>query len=123
MAAAVDAVAEVDDTGSIEMINHHAEAMFQVDPSRCVGRPLASMLSKKSASRFTKMLRALVKDQEVQHCRKDMEGKRRDDSTFPLRLSMSRGYLGGRLMFVIFMKDISRWESFFLLSFSSSVVF
>ena len=108
LAAAVDAVAEIDEQGNIEMINHHTEAMFQVDPSHCVGRPLASLLSKGCTPLFKHMIHSMAKDPDRENLQEDLEGRRKDGTLFPLRLSLAPGYLTGRLMFVVFMKDISR---------------
>ena len=110
---AMDAIIIVDEMLAITVVNSAAESMFGYPAADAIGKPVLDLVPPASAADLRVAL-----DQTLGGARKPMlfsagcyaAGKRRDGSTFPIDLSISRTAVDGRASLTIVIRDVSEWK-------------
>ena len=110
---AMDAIIIVDETLAITVVNSAAESMFGYPAADAIGKPVSTSFRRRPLPSLRVAL-----DQTLGGARKPMlfsagryaAGKRRDRSTFPIDLSISRTAVDGRASLTIVIRDVSEWK-------------
>lgn len=107
--AAVDGIVIIDESGQIDTLNEAAETMFGYQPGELLGRNVSLLMPEPWASRHDDYIRNYLTSQRprVIGVGREVEGRRKDGSTFPVDLSVGEGSFQGRRFFVGLMRDIS----------------
>lgn len=108
-----DAVVVIDDRGIIQGSNSAAEALFRCTESEMVGRDVALLVPEPCSSEgdsFSQRCRKTMADQ-IAGCPREVLGRRKDGSLFPMRLTMSEVTQGGEMFFLGIMRDLSELET------------
>jgi diguanylate cyclase (GGDEF)-like protein/PAS domain S-box-containing protein len=106
---AVDAIITIDAEGRIESFNPGAERMFGYRAEEAVGREVAMLMPEPDASRHQGFVRRYLSGGEARviGIGREVLGRRRDGSTFPMHLSISEMTVGGRRMFTGIARDLT----------------
>lgn len=107
---APDAIIGSDETGRITLWNPAAERMFGFQGSEILGRSLTHLMPEHYREAHWKGLSRFLETGEGQILGKavEVEGLRKDGTTFPLEVTLSAQVLdGGRYRFTGFLRDIS----------------
>ena len=106
---AVDAIIAIDVTGIIKSFNPAAERMFGFKAAETVGRNVKMLMPEPYCSEYNSSLSRYWhtgRNKIIGICR-EVLGRRKDGSTFPLDLSVSELRLGDQLIFTGIARDIS----------------
>jgi two-component system sensor kinase FixL len=108
--AAVDAIAVIDRRGMIERFNAAAEGMFGYDAEDVIGAPLSMLMANDMATQHQGFVDSYVETgrKKIIGIGREVEGKRRDGTTFPLALSVGEARAENTVRFVGLMRDLSR---------------
>ena len=92
--AIVDApvgILQVDEAGRISLANHKLEAMFGYEHDELMGRPIEQLVPGKLRRRHAEHREHFLRDthDRPMGAKLDIEGRRKDGSTFPVRVSLS----------------------------------
>ena len=105
-----DAIISMNEMQHITMFNPAAERMFGYQSSEVLGKPLDVLLP----ARFVKMhqthIEGFIKSPDVirpMHLRGDIYGQRKDGTEFPAEASISKSDLGGEIMLMVRMRDVT----------------
>lgn len=107
---AVDGIITVDESGTIEYFNPAAERMFGYSAEEVVGRDVRMLMPPPHAEQHSEYLdhyKATGLRRIIGHGR-EVEGKRKDGTTFPIELSVSEVALGDRRVFTGILHEITR---------------
>lgn len=108
LATAADGIVVIDVDGTIQTFNQAAETMFGYRANEVVGRDVKilvpSMLHRQMEVALT---RYLTSGNQGGGPRREVEGRRKDGSTFPMELAISDSKVGGRRVFTGILRDIS----------------
>lgn len=109
MDQAVDAIVTIDEKGLIESFNLAAEEMFGFSTEEVLGRNVKMLIPEPDNAfhddYFAK--RHDTRDRRIVATSRDVLGRRKDGSTFPIELGISELELGGRRVFSGILRDIS----------------
>lgn len=110
MDASVDAIVAADESGRILAANRAAEMLFRHAPGTLVGAPVETLMPADLAARHSGFMRSYLDTGQARiiGIGREVRGKRRDGTTFPLHLSIGEARLGARTIFVGIMHDQSR---------------
>ena len=106
----VDAVITIDQQGLVMSFNKAATRMFGYAPQEAIGRNVSMLMAdhdRAEHDRYMQRFQTEGKSSLVGQPR-EMEGRRKDGSLFPLNLSVSRTGQGGALTFIGLIRDVSR---------------
>ena len=89
-AAAVDALILINDEGVIEMFNHAAEAIFDYPREQIIGQNVTVLMPEPYASEHNGYIQRYVEtgERRIIGIGRELVGKRRDGSEFPMDLSV-----------------------------------
>jgi len=108
--AAYDAIITIDQQQNITLFNRAAEALFGYDSSEVIGQPLLQLLPETSRKRHPEYInqfsRSPVQSREMSE-RNRIYGRRRDGSSVPLEIAISKINVGGLSEFTAVVRDIS----------------
>lgn len=109
MDAAVDGIIIIDERGLIETANPAAEKLFGYVSDEMVGRNVSMLMPSPYREEHDGYLEnySRTKDAKVIGVGREVEGKRRDGSLFPLYLAVSEVEFDGRRIFAGFVHDLS----------------
>ncbi len=106
---AVEGIITIDPTGIIESVNPAGAAMFGWAPRELIGRPVSLLMPEAEASAHGGHIARYLESGErrVIGTRREVTGRRRDGTEFPLALAVSEVDLGDRRLFTGICTDIS----------------
>ena len=107
--AAVDAVIVIDEVGIVESVNQATVDLFGYRSHELVGHNVRKLMPEPYASSHDEYMKAY---HDSGHARiigigREVEGKRKDGTIFPLRLAVGEGIEGDRRFFVGLLRDIT----------------
>jgi PAS domain S-box-containing protein len=106
--SAVDAVVVIDDAGTVHMFNTAAERMFGYRADEVVGRNVNVLMPSPHQEDHDGYLRRYLEtgERRIIGIGRDVPGKHRDGSTFPVHLAVSEVDLGKRKLFAGILRDL-----------------
>lgn len=103
---AADGIVIVSETGSIEAINPAAELIFGYSADEITSQSVTTLLPSGDRKADAELLHAMVDETAAQaSVRREAIGRRKDQSTFPMELSISGDRIGGRRRFTLIIRD------------------
>jgi PAS domain S-box-containing protein len=107
----LDGIVAVDEHGRIESVNQAAERMFGYSGDELVGQAFAGLLDERCAGAYRSMLRAAPGEAVIhsffcEECEGGL-GRRRDGSTFPIELAISRVKMKGGRLSIHIVRDVT----------------
>ncbi|MDH5514195.1 MAG: ATP-binding protein [Gammaproteobacteria bacterium] len=108
------AVITLNEEGLIESFNPAAEQMFGYQPAEINGRNSLALISSSHQKQLLDILAKLGKTTTGPHTEnsREISGRRKDGSAFPLSLSISRMQIENRLMFTAIAMDITEQQEY-----------
>jgi PAS domain S-box-containing protein len=108
--AAVDAIIVSDRNGQILRANPAAAKMFQYDVAEMVGQSLNMLMPQALAEIHDSFMSHHIEtgEKRIIGIGRDVEGKRKDFSLFPLHLSVGHSEVGGERIFIGILHDLTR---------------
>jgi PAS domain S-box-containing protein len=107
--SAVEGIITIDDRANVESINPAACRLFGYESRDVVGRNVKMLMPEPYHGRHDGYMEAYLRTGQARiiGIGREVVGKRKDGSTFPLYLSVSEFYVSGRRMFTGVVRDIS----------------
>ena len=107
--SAVDAIITIRKDGSIESVNPAAAKLFQYDPDEFLGRNVKFLMPNPWRDEHDGYLSDYLESGErrIIGIGRDVEGQRKDGSTFPMHLAVSDFRLDGEVFFTGIIHDLS----------------
>jgi PAS domain S-box-containing protein len=107
--AAVDAVVTIDEIGQVETFNPAAERLFGYSAAEVVGRNVALLMPEPDRSRHDGYLHRFLATAEAKviGTGREVVGRRKDGSTFPMHLSVGVADASGGPVFAGFIRDLT----------------
>ncbi len=107
--SAVDGILTIDAKGIIESVNPAAERMFGYAASELVGRNVGVLMPSPDRERHDGYLERYQETgrKKVIGVGREVEGRRRDGTTFPLDLAVSEVFIGGERTFMGTLRDVT----------------
>jgi PAS domain S-box-containing protein len=110
---AMDAIIIVDESFAITVVNTAAELMFDHRGADMIGTSVLDLVPAASVDELRQALNRTLQgagQPRLFSADRYAAGKRRDGSTFPVDLSISRSEAGGRASLTIVIRDVSDWK-------------
>ena len=109
VATTVDGIITIDERGHIESFNEAAEAIFGYEESEVIGRNVKMLMPNPHREEHDDYLKRYHQTGEARiiGIGREVRGKRKDGSTFPLDLAVSEVQLGDRRLFTGIVRDIT----------------
>jgi PAS domain S-box-containing protein len=110
---AADAIVTIDDHGQIESCNPAAERIFDYAASAMIGQKVEMLIPRSEFEGDGDSLAGYLSTQDGPGhiLRRELIGRRRDGSTFPIDLALSKRHDGARRLFTGVIRDISERRS------------
>jgi two-component system CheB/CheR fusion protein len=107
---AVDGVITIDDAGIIESVNPAGERIFQYSERELIGRNVKILMPEPDHSGHDSYLKHYREtgERKIIGIGREVMGRRKDDSLFPLELSISESMLPAKRFFTGIVRDISQ---------------
>ncbi|MFK7938782.1 MAG: PAS domain S-box protein [Roseovarius sp.] len=111
--AAVDAIIVSDAAGQIIRTNPAACDLFQYEPDQLAGQNVSMIMPSAIAHAHDDYMRHHIQTGESRIIGKgrELEGLRKDQSVFPLHLSIGRTEVAGKTLFVAILHDLTRHKA------------
>lgn len=112
--AAVDAIITIDASGLIESANRAAERLFGYDASDLIGHNVSMLMPSPYREEHDCYIRRYLRTgvKKIIGLGREVNGLRRDGSTFPMELAISELRVADRIMFTGIVRDISERKQF-----------
>ena len=109
IAAAVDGIITIDRRGVIETVNPAARRLFGYSSDEMVGRNVSRLMPEPFRSEHDSYLTNYLSTGTAQviGMGREVVGRRKDGSTFPMHLSVGQAAVGEELHFIGIVRDIS----------------
>lgn len=106
---AVDGILTIDEAGQIESVNPAVTRIFGYRPDEMVGRNMRVLMPEPYRSESDGYLSRYLPPSEkrVVGIGRELEGQRKDGSTFPLELGVSEMWLEGRRVYTVLIRDVT----------------
>lgn len=108
---APDGVISIDQSQNIVTYNPTAKNIFLYDKDEVIGKPLLILLPDKSKSVHRDLVMNFHKDEStnarMMDAREEVLGQRKDGTTFPAEISISKSYIGDEVFFTAFVRDVT----------------
>jgi len=107
---ATNGIITIDERGKIETFNHAAEDMFGYTAEETIGRNIRILMPSPHRENHDGYLSRYIETGEAKiiGIGRETQGKRKDGSTFPIDLSVSKVDLGDHLIFTGIVRDITQ---------------
>ena len=107
--AAVDGIITIDDQGRIESFNRAAERIFGYGAAEVLGRNVSMLMPAPYRQAHDGYLHSYLKTAQprIIGIGREVEGRRKDGTVFPLDLAVGEGFLAGRRIFAGIVRDIT----------------
>jgi PAS domain S-box-containing protein len=104
-----DGIVTIDERGTIKSINRAATTIFGYEPEEVTGSSVNMLMPEFCREAHDKYIAEHVKSGKVETAsrRRQVEGRRKDGSVFPMDCGVSDIHLDGRRMFVGIVRDIT----------------
>ncbi len=105
--AAVDGIVTFDESGEIETVNASIVRLFGYEPSELIGQDVRMLMPGCHPSEYEDDLRRHLETGERRMIRagREVEGRKKDGTTFPLDVSLSEAHVGGRRLVTGILRD------------------
>jgi two-component system sensor histidine kinase ChiS len=106
--AAVDAIVTIDDGGVVESVNPAVERLFGYAPSELIGRNVSMLMADPHRARHDEYIGRYLRTGEARiiGIGREVDGRHRDGTVFPLELAIGEVQGGGRRRFTGIMRDV-----------------
>ncbi|MBK7870652.1 MAG: PAS domain S-box protein [Saprospiraceae bacterium] len=106
---ATDGIISIDERGIMEMVNAAAAKLFDYEISELIGRNISSLMPEPDSSRHDGYIMNYLRtgERKIIGIGREVRGKRKDGSIFPLRLSISEVNLHNRRIFTGIVHDLT----------------
>lgn len=106
---AVDGIVTIDEKGTIDSLNHATEEIFGYESKELIGKNVKILMPQPYQRQHDSFLSNYLSTGEKQiiGIGREVEGLRKDGSTFPLDLAVSEFHVAGRRRFMGLLRDIS----------------
>ena len=107
---AVDAMVVIDEGGTIQSLNPAAQRMFGYQPQEALGRNVRLLVPEPHRSNHDGYIARYLRtgERRIIGIGREVEGLRKDGSTFPLELSIAEWSVDGKRHFTGIMRDVSQ---------------
>ncbi len=105
----VDAIITINEQGLVESLNPAAVKMFGYAPAEIIGKNISHLMPEPYSKEHDEYLKRFLQTREPKVIGKGREvtGKRKDGSTFPMELAVSETVVSGRRFFTGILRDIT----------------
>ena len=109
IATAVDGIMVIDETGTVQVYNGACERLFLYSKGEVLGRNITMLMPSPYREEHDGYLARyrVTGERRIIGIGRNVEGRRKDGSTFPMYLSVGEGSLGGKRIFVGIVHDLS----------------
>ena len=106
---AIDGIITINERGIIESINPAACKLFRYTPEEIMGKHVSVLMPSPDRERHDSYIENYIRtgEQQIIGIGRDVTGRRKDGSTFPLRLGVSEVISEGKRIFAGFIHDLS----------------
>jgi PAS domain S-box-containing protein len=110
--SAVDGIVTIDERGTIRSFNAAAEAMFGYRAEEAIGRDVSMLMPSPYREEHKGYVESYLRTgvRKIIGIGRDVVARRRDGSTFPMRLSVGEAKVGGRRTFTAILHDMTELE-------------
>ena len=107
--AALDPIVVIDRSGKIRSVNHATERVFGYAAAELVGRNVRMLMPEPYAGAHDEYLANYLRtgEKKIIGIGRDVAGRRKDGSVFPMYLAVGEAAIGGEAIFVGILRDIS----------------
>ena len=109
---AVDGIITIDEQGIVESMNSAAERIFGYTNNEIVGQDIAILMSEPERNEHSHHLEEYLRTgrQKILGTIREVRGRRKDGSLFPMELAVSETRLGVRRIFTGIVRDITEFK-------------
>jgi len=107
--SAVDAIITIDERGRVDRMNPSAERLFGYLEAEMAGRNVSTLMAEPHRANHDQYLANYLNtgEKKIIGTGREVEGRRRDGTIFPLELTVAEMQVGGRRMFTGIVRDVS----------------
>lgn len=116
LSTAVDGIITVDQDGAIDSFNAAAEKLFGYAADEVLGRNVGMLMNSPDADNHTQFIQRYLQTGEAKviGIGREVTGRRKDGSSFPMQLAVSELHLDGpdgpSVLFIGIVRDLSAWK-------------
>ncbi|MBT8220872.1 MAG: PAS domain-containing sensor histidine kinase [Bacteroidia bacterium] len=109
---AIDGIITISDKGLIESMNKSASTLFGYEEEEVIGKNVSMLMPEPHKSDHDQYMRRYQKTREkkIIGIGREVSGKRKDGSIFPIRLAVGEVFLNNRVIFTGIIHDLSDFK-------------